>query len=327
MTDTSTASALLPAWRARIDERLMELLPEAAPGDGVAAAMRDTVLSPGKRLRPLLVLAAGHAFRPDLPGLLDAACAVEMVHGASLALDDMPCMDDAQVRRGRPTVHRRHGEDAAALAVVALVAHACGTLAALPGADGELRARLVRVLCDAIGAQGLARGQYHDLRQGASARTREAIAQANEQKTGLLFACAFELGALVAGAPQAVPGLRKAALELGHAFQLRDDLDDAFASADELRKDVLQDAGKTTLVSMLGRSAVERQLLEHLCRAEAGLQEVLPDTGLLLALLRYAFAAELGKRRQADPAPAGIPLVSAPSQSRSQDGLLERPVH
>jgi geranylgeranyl diphosphate synthase type II len=286
---TTSLSSLVPAWRSQIESRLAQLLPGLAECEGVAAAMRDAVLSPGKRLRPMLVLAAGHAIRPDAAGLLDAACAIEMVHSASLVLDDMPCMDDAQTRRGRPTVHRRHGEDAAALAVVALVTQACATLAALPGSDGALGARLVQVLCEAIGPRGLVRGQYRDLRQGMHARTRDAIAAANEQKTGLLFACAFEIGALVAGAPHAVPVLRQAAIELGHAFQLRDDLDDVSLTVAQAMKDVAQDAGKSTMVALLGRSAVETQMREHLDRAEALLLEVLVDGALLVGLLRQAF--------------------------------------
>ncbi|WP_427913337.1 polyprenyl synthetase family protein [Ramlibacter sp. MMS24-I3-19] len=299
------------AWHARVDRRLAELLPPAADRQDVAAAMRDGVLAPGKRLRPLLMLATGRALGCDSPALLDAACAVEMVHAASLVLDDMPCMDDACLRRGRPTVHVRHGEDAAVLAVVALLAQACATVAALPGLDGSLRARVVCVLCDAVGPQGLVRGQFRDLREGASARTMHAIAEANDQKTGVLFACALEIAALVAGAPQAVASLRAAASEVGQAFQLKDDLEDGTSSAGPADKDRHQDTGKSTMVALLGRGAVEQRLQEHLARAEALVREVLPDSDALVDLLRRTFATSSADTTSRTGPAAAVAVLSA----------------
>lgn len=318
----STCSAtllhsFLPAWRSRVDRRLAELLPAATERDGVAAAMRDSVLAPGKRLRPLMMLATGRALGCDSPALLDTACAVEMVHAASLVLDDMPCMDNARLRRGRPTVHLCHGEDAAVLASVALLAQACSTMAALPDLDGALRARTVRVLCEAVGPQGLVRGQYRDLREGSAARTLQAIAEANDQKTGVLFACALELAALVAGAPQAIPSLREAAAELGQAFQLRDDLEDGRTTAEPALKDRHQDAGKSTMVALLGRNAVEQRLQGHLARAEALLRTVLHDADSLLSLLRGAFAPPISTQAEPSAAPAKprrTPATSMPAR-------------
>ena len=285
---TAPTMALVPTWRARVDQRLAEVLPPPTDRGGVAAAMRDAVLAPGKRLRPLLMLATGRALGHDTAALLDAACAVEMVHAASLVLDDMPCMDDARLRRGRPAVHVAHGEDAAVLAAIALLAQANCLVASLPGLDGNLRARLVCVLGDAVGPQGLVRGQYRDLREGASARTPQAIAEANDQKTGVLFACALEMAALVADAPRAVHCLRAAASQLGQAFQLKDDLDDGTAPAGPLRKDLHQDSGKSTMVALLGRAAVERQLRFHFGRAEALVRSVVPDCDVVVGLLRLA---------------------------------------
>lgn len=306
---------MLPAWRSRVDQRLAELLPVPSDGDGVAAAMRDGALAPGKRLRPLLMLAAGRALGCDSPALLDAACAVEMVHAASLVLDDMPCMDDARTRRGRPTVHLRHGEDVAVLAAVALLAQACGTVAALPGLDGALRTRVVGVLCEAVGPRGLVRGQYRDLREGGAARTLQAIVEANDQKTGVLFACALEIACMVAGAPDAVQALRAAAVELGQAFQLRDDLEDGAAGGAPSLKDPHQDAGKTTMVALLGRGAVELQLQTHLSRAEALLEEGLPDGDLPIGLLRHVFQAHMNAPGLEAAAPSAARLKAAPAQA------------
>lgn len=309
----------LQAWHSRIDQRLAELVPSAMRTDGVAAAMRDAVLAPGKRFRPLLMLATGRALGYESPALLDAACAVEMVHAASLVLDDMPCMDDASLRRGRPTVHLRHGEDAAVLAAVALLAQACSTVAALPGLEGAVRARVVCVLCDAVGPQGLVCGQFRDLREGASPRSLQAIAEANEQKTGVLFACALEMAALVAGAPQAVGSLRAAASELGHAFQLRDDLEDGAATPIP-DKDRHQDRGKSTMVALLGRAAVEQRLHAHLAQAEALMSAVAGNAEVLLGLLHRAFPAPI---RTPEPAP----VHSTADVARMRRGSVARPSH
>ncbi|HEY1230461.1 MAG TPA: polyprenyl synthetase family protein [Ramlibacter sp.] len=279
--------------------------------EGVAAAMRDGVLAPGKRLRPLLMLATGRALHRDSAALLDAACAVEMVHAASLVLDDMPCMDDARLRRGRPTVHLSHGEDAAVLAAIALLAQACATVAALPSLDGELRARLVRVLCEAVGPQGLVRGQFRDLREGASARTLQAIAEANDQKTGVLFACALEMAALVAGAPHAVTSLRAAAGEVGQAFQLKDDLEDGLSTSAPADKDRDQDTGKSTMVALLGRDAVEQRLRGHLVRAEMLVRRVVTDSDVLVGLLRLALAAPQPTPEATAPPATAVPVAPA----------------
>jgi geranylgeranyl diphosphate synthase, type II len=280
--------ALVRQLRSSVDQRLAELLPPGSIREGVGAAMRDAVLAPGKRLRPLLVLATGRALGHDSQALLDAACAVEMVHAASLVLDDMPCMDDARLRRGRPAVHLSHGEDAAILAAVALLAQASSIVAGLAGVDGNMRSRLVGVLCDAVGAQGLVRGQYRDLREGAAMRTVQAIAEANDEKTGVLFACALEMAALLAGAPQAVRCLRAAASQVGQAFQLKDDLEDGIATAAPASKDLHQDSGKSTMVALLGRPAVERLLQGHVDRAEALVRSVVADSDMLVDLLRLS---------------------------------------
>ncbi|RYY50746.1 MAG: polyprenyl synthetase family protein, partial [Comamonadaceae bacterium] len=157
------AAVRLARLRASVDERLSSLLPEAGDDQaGVAAAMRAAVMTPGKRLRPLLMLATGHALACRGPALLDLACAIEMVHCASLVLDDMPAMDDALLRRGQPTVHVRFGEDVAMLAAVALVSEACRIAAGTQGLRPAARVRIVEVLCHAVGPAGLVHGQYRD---------------------------------------------------------------------------------------------------------------------------------------------------------------------
>ena len=313
----------LGAWRRAVECRLAALLAGGpAPAGGVTAAMQAAVLTPGKRLRPLLVLATGRALDAREPGLLDLACAVEMVHCASLVLDDMPAMDDARLRRGEPAVHLRFGEDVAMLAAVALVSEACRVAAAAPALRAPARARAVQVLCEAIGPMGLVHGQYRDLREGAGARSAAAMAEANDQKTGVLFAAAMEMAACAAGRTAAVPALRRAALAIGQAFQLRDDLEDLLPDA-AAREDTLQDAGKSTVVQLLGVAAVRRSIDAQLAQARQSLRAALGrDDAQLLALLRRAFPetssaaahpARLDDPRFAGWRPAGEATLSVPT--------------
>ena len=286
------SSALLASLREQIDARLAELLPPPEnAGDLMGAALHEGVLAPGKRIRPLLMLLVGQSLGHRSAALLDLACAVEMVHAASLFLDDMPCMDNARLRRGRPAVHARFGEDVAMLGAVALVTQACAIAASAPGLHGELRAQLVRVLCHAMGMQGLVRGQYRDLREGAVSRHCDDISSTNEQKTGSLFSASFEMAALAAGASDAVRcALRTAALELGQAFQLRDDIEDSQKTPATLGKDCHKDAGKSTLVALLGLESAERRLAGHLAEAQRQLRMALPEDEAIVTWVRSAFA-------------------------------------
>lgn len=293
-------SSLLADLREQINVRLAELVPPPAhPGDVMGAALHEGVLAPGKRIRPLLMLLVGRSLGQSSAALMDLACAVEMVHAASLFLDDMPCMDNARLRRGRPAVHARYGEDVAMLGAVALVAQACAIAASVEGLHGELRAQLVRVLCHAMGMQGLVRGQYRDLREGVTDRQCEDISSTNQQKTGSLFCAGFEMAALAAGADEATrSALCTAALELGQAFQLRDDIEDSLKTPATLGKDCNKDAGKSTLVALLGLEAAEHRLANHLDAAKSQLRLALPDDEAMVAWVHSAFAISQQPRGQ-----------------------------
>ncbi|ENA36622.1 MULTISPECIES: polyprenyl synthetase family protein [Pseudomonas] len=254
--------------RARIDTRLEELLPPVENDDLIAAAMREGALAPGKRIRPLLMLLASRDLDAFSPAILDLGCAVEMVHAASLFLDDMPCMDNATLRRGRPTIHVQFGEDVAVLGAVALLSHAFCVVASTSGVAPVLRNQMVCMLTSAVGSQGLVRGQYRDLREGAKSRSAEAINSTNHLKTGLLFTTALDMTTLAVSAkPSVREGMHRFATELGLAFQLLDDLQDGHG----LGKDAHQDDGKSTLVALLGRESVQAQLENHLDTARKSL--------------------------------------------------------
>jgi geranylgeranyl diphosphate synthase type II len=285
-----TFADYLGALRGRIDRRLARLLSASADeNDLIGAAMKAALLSPGKRVRPLIVVLAGGQLGAREAPLLDLGCALEMVHAASLVLDDMPCMDDARLRRGLPTVHVRFGEDIAVLTAVALLGQAFKVISSASELPSLLRARLVGVLADAVGAQGLVRGQYQDLREGGWPRRVGEIAETNHLKTGALFAAALEMAAQVAHARDDVRmTLREAALELGQAFQLYDDLCDGASDA-PLCKDLGKDAGKSTLVALLGQEAARQRLHGHVQRIDTLLSGVYGPDCLLLRLLCLLF--------------------------------------
>ncbi|WP_315129327.1 polyprenyl synthetase family protein [Comamonas antarctica] len=285
---------LIAALRARIDERLGQLLPAAdAQENPVAAAMRYGVLAPGKRVRPLLLLLAARGFGIAPDDVLDAACALEMVHAASLFLDDLPCMDDARLRRAQPTVHVAFGEDVAMLAAVALLAGAWRITAAASALPPLVRTDMVGVLSEAVGINGLVSGQYRDLHASGPARTTPQIAQTNQQKTGALFTAAFELAGLAAGANSATREMMGEAAEaLGQAFQLADDLADGEMDISALGKDCQQDIGKPTLVALVGPARTRRILAGHVRRAEALLAQAMPGDQALAQFTRSLFTAQ-----------------------------------
>lgn len=275
-------AAHVDGLRARVDERLLAWIPTPqSDTDTVSRAMHACALAPGKRLRPLLLLLAAEDLGIEAGDVIDAACALEMVHAASLALDDLPCMDDAQLRRGRPALHVLHGDDIAILAAVALLGQAfaaAGSSALAPA----VRVRCMTVMAEAIGPRGLVGGQCRDLRDGRVRRSAESIAQTNHLKTGSLFAAAVEMGALAAHADAAKrAALAAFAIELGQAFQLADDIADACGTTATLGKDVGRDAGKSTLVALLGLQAARECLAGHVERAQAALLVALgPDSSL-----------------------------------------------
>jgi hypothetical protein len=198
------------AARVAVDRRLDELLPPVDGPQGLlVSAMRYALLAPGKRLRPLLTLAAARELGGEPADALDAGCALEMLHAASLVLDDLPCMDDAGLRRGRATTHVAFGEDVAILASIGLLGRAFAVVAAQRALPATVRGAVSAALAESIGADGLAAGQVEDLR-GAAARASAADAQrCNLRKTGALFVAAVEIGAAVARAPAARPRARR----------------------------------------------------------------------------------------------------------------------
>jgi geranylgeranyl diphosphate synthase type II len=258
--------AVLLGWFERGNpERASEL----RRGGAVAAAVRDSLMAPAKRLRPVLALLVTEVFWGRLEPVLPAACAVEMVHTASLILDDLPCMDDAKLRRGRPASHLVHGEANAILAAFALQNRAFQLLA--EGWDDapepEARAALARELATAIGMDGMIAGQAVDLDSGEGPLDFQTLEFIHSRKTGALFTASAALGAAAARAGTAEKAaIRVYAKNLGLAFQIVDDLIDVTGGEVEAGKDVGKDLKKTTFVSFSGAPGAV-QLAQELAAA------------------------------------------------------------
>jgi geranylgeranyl diphosphate synthase type II len=254
--------------RPAFEGALAASLPPSAPGaEGLSRAMADAALSPGKRLRPLATLAAGELARAPQEAAMTVAVAVELVHAASLVLDDLPSMDDAARRRGRPALHRVHGVATSELAAVALLARAFE----IAGGGGDLpvgaRARIVEELAGAVGAAGCCAGQAADLAADAAAVALDDLESIHARKTGALFVAAVRGGALAGGAAdRVVSALTVYARNLGLAFQITDDLLDLEGDPEAMGKDAGRDAHRANFATVLGRDS-SRRLVDELLEA------------------------------------------------------------
>ena len=288
------ASAWSQNHLARVEQALSQWVGQGAPA-GLGDAMRYAVLDGGKRLRPLLVLAAaeaagcGAAPRLEDDAAVRAACAVELIHAYSLVHDDMPCMDNDVLRRGKPTVHVQFGEAQALLAGDALQAFAFELLTPddtpIPAA---IQATLCRLLARAAGSAGMAGGQAIDLASVGLALTEDQLRQMHRLKTGALLQGSVLMGAVCghtsAAAYQALSGYGAA---MGLAFQVVDDILDVVADSATLGKTAGKDAAadKPTYVSLLGLERAQAYAQDLLHEAHAALaRSGLPDTRALAAL-------------------------------------------
>ncbi len=293
-TDTLQFHAVLSQAASRVEEALEALLPaDDAP---LGAPMRHAVLGGGKRLRAFLALESAALFRVPPVQAVRAAAAVEFVHAYSLVHDDLPCMDDDDLRRGQPTVHIKWDEATAVLVGDALQTLAFEVLAAPQGGiDPRLQVRLILRLAEAAGAAGMVAGQALDIAAETASvpLDLEQVIELQALKTGALFIWSAEAGAVL-GRSDPTP-MRRFAEALGLAFQIRDDLIDVEGDADAAGKRLRKDgaAGKATFVSLLGREGAEaraRALVEEACDA-------LAPYGSAAGTLRLAarFALERGR--------------------------------
>jgi farnesyl diphosphate synthase len=290
----------LKAWSAerlgQVERALSSWVPHKAPAQ-LGEAMRYAVLDGGKRLRPLLVLAACEAVGGHREAALRAACAVELIHAYSLVHDDMPCMDNDVLRRGKPTVHVQFGEATALLAGDALQALAFELLApARSDIPDAVQARLCRLLALAAGHAGMAGGQAIDLAAVGRSLTEDELREMHSLKTGALLQASVMMGAATGDAGHAASqGLSDYGRALGLAFQVVDDILDVTADSATLGKTAGKDAAqdKPTYVSLLGLERAGAYSLELLRHARAALVTTrLQDTRALLALAEMVVIRE-----------------------------------
>jgi farnesyl diphosphate synthase len=254
-------------------------------------AMRYAAIGGGKRLRPLLVCAACELYAVDRPAALRVATAIECIHVYSLVHDDLPAMDDDDVRRGKPTVHRAFDEAAAVLAGDALHALAFEVLAdPATHADPFVRAELCLELARASGPSGMAGGQMMDLAASAQPMDLATVTRLQQLKTGALFGFCLEAGAIMGRVPpEGRTHLRGYARNVGLAFQIVDDLIDVEGCADAAGKAVGKDAaaGKATFVSHLGVERAREQARLLVAQAIEHLSDHGAEADLLRAIATY----------------------------------------
>ena len=260
----------LEAARALVEARLGEFF----PGKGLEEAMRYSLMAGGKRIRPILTMKFCEAAGGTPEEALDFGCGVEMLHTYSLIHDDLPCMDNDDLRRGRPTNHKVYGECVATLAGDALQAAAFRTVlsAGGPWRHGGRNAVAIaaNILAEAAGETGMCGGQYWDTLGDGRPRTAESLTEINDKKTGALLRAACRMGVAASMGRREVPeacmdAAGEYATNLGLAFQIRDDILDAVSTAKELGKPIGSDAanGKSTYVALLGVDACEERVLAY----------------------------------------------------------------
>ena len=286
---------LEPALRSAasdVESALDDLLPRPSGLHARAQdAMRYAVFAGGKRLRPFLVLQGAGLFNAPRDRALRVAAAIEALHTYSLVHDDLPAMDDDDLRRGRPTTHRQFDEATAILAGDGLLTFAFELLAdASTHPSGEVRSELVASLARAAGSQGMIGGQMIDIEAPGRELSADQVIELQQKKTGALFEFACEAGGVLGGAdPAQRAELRAYARDFGLIFQISDDLIDRLGSAETAGKRVGKDEaqGKATLVSLWGVEGARAEALRLAERASAGLESYGKAADLLRGLPFY----------------------------------------
>jgi geranylgeranyl diphosphate synthase type II len=274
-------------YQARVDAELRRLVPVG--GSPVQESMAYTLHAPSKRVRPVLTLLCAELCGGSDTRALPAAAAIEMVHAASLILDDLPSMDDAPLRRGRPTNHRQFGEAIAILAAFGLLNTVFGTLAS--DYDPPLAADLAALVSNAVGPEGLIGGQAADLLATDQQITFEMLERIHRGKTGALFVAAATAGAVIAGAGrEPIAALTAFAKNLGLAFQIIDDLLDVEGKPEETGKATRTDVKKTTFVSFSGIAGAHQLAAELCASADTALAPFGPRADRLRELSAFVAA-------------------------------------
>jgi geranylgeranyl diphosphate synthase type II len=272
-----------PAWvppRDGLQDQIEAALAQIAPSENLiperlSQSMRYSLLAPGKRVRTRITVIAAVDLGATVEQALVPGCTIEMVHAASLIIDDLPVMDDASLRRGVPTNHRVYGEDTAILAAIGLLTDAFGAIANHTCLAADIRTDLVAHLSRHVGPHGLVAGQEMDLHHEPGSLDAATVEAIHARKTSALFACAAWAGARIAGRSAAeCEALEAFGQLMGLAFQTYDDLADSHGHPDEVGKDTGNDGDKTTLVTLYGAEDAMRAADGYFARALGHLDSV-----------------------------------------------------
>ena len=275
-------------YRLKIDEALAGYfnVRAGALNAGLAEAMRYSLLAGGKRIRPLLVLEFCRIAGGNVEKALPVACAVEMLHTYSLIHDDLPCMDNDELRRGKPTNHMVYGECTATLAGDALQAEAFGTILRcdLPP---TVKASCAEILAGAVGLDGMCGGQFLEMSWEGRTLTEQELTEINIRKTGALLVAACQMGVAAAGGSELMlAAAGHYGSSIGLAFQIRDDMLDVLSTAEELGKPIGSDLeeNKNTYMVLMGREGCEKTIAKLTDFAKNVLDEAFEDTAFLKEL-------------------------------------------
>ena len=259
---------------------------EKLPQKGLAEAMRYSLLAGGKRIRPMLMLEFCRISGGDVNKAIKAACGIEMLHTYSLIHDDLPCMDNDELRRGKPTNHVVYGECTATIAGDALQAEAFASIlkSDLPA---ENRAKCAEILAEAVGMDGMCGGQYLDMLWEGRNLTEQELTEINSRKTGALIIAACQMGVAAAGGSELMTeAAAHYGAAIGMAFQIRDDMLDVTSTAEVLGKPIGSDVQehKNTYAVLMGLDGCQKTVDKLTNAAKTVLSEAFDDTDFLCSL-------------------------------------------
>ncbi len=278
----------LQQQRDRIERELERLIPtQHGPCQHLFEAARYSLLGGGKRLRPILAIATAEMLGKNRDHVLTPACCLELIHTYSLIHDDLPCMDDDDFRRGKPSLHKAYPEGHAVLTGDYLLTHAFEVLANLPYLTSHKKVALISILATRAGGSGMIAGQVMDLAAEGKEMDSKALELMHLKKTGALITASVEFGAIIAeAAPSEMELLRSFSHDIGLAFQIVDDILDLTASEKKHGKVVASDVinGKTTYATLLGIADARALANQWYCSALRHLQDLPYDTTRLQVL-------------------------------------------
>lgn len=279
----------------RIDDMLPAFISDMDAPEILKEAMVYSLKAGGKRIRPILLLAVMHGLKQPVKNGYKTACAIEMIHTYSLIHDDLPAMDDDDLRRGQPTNHKVYGEAMAILAGDGLLTYSFQIVSSLEHVAPEVKVALIRRISEAAGPAGMVGGQVADMEAEGKSMGMEELQQIHHRKTGDLLSLSLECGALLSSAGEKeVEALREFGKHIGLAFQIKDDLLDVEGDEKEIGKRVGSDESneKTTYPSILGVEKAKEKLEFHVKEAKAELSKVDMNGEILEELADY-----IGNRR------------------------------